>query len=71
MASILKTTNAVKVEHFRPIAMGNLVFKLITQIIADRLGSIVINFFHQTNLDLLKVVMGVKLLWELLSVFHS
>ena len=69
VALIPKIVNDVKVEHFRPIAMGNFVFKLITQIIADRLGSIVINFFHQTNLDLLKVVMGVKLLWALLSVF--
>ena len=40
MALIPETANAIKVEHFRPIAMGNFVFKLITRIIADCLGSI-------------------------------
>ena len=40
MALIPKTTNAVKVEHFRPIAMGNFVFKLITRMIVDHLSSI-------------------------------
>ena len=40
MALIPKADNAVKVGHFRSIATGNFVFKLITRIIVDRLGCI-------------------------------
>ena len=33
-------TTTLRVEHFRPIAMSNFVFKVITRIIVDRIGII-------------------------------
>ena len=40
MALIPKTPTALRVEHYRLIAMSNFVFKVITRILADRLGLI-------------------------------
>ena len=40
IALISKTETTLRVEHYSPIAMGNFVFKVITRIIADRLGII-------------------------------
>ncbi|KAK2647817.1 hypothetical protein Ddye_015306 [Dipteronia dyeriana] len=37
---ISKTPNALLVEQFRPIALGNFLLKIITKIIADRLAKI-------------------------------
>ena len=37
---IPKTPNAILVDQFRPIALGNFLFKVITKIITDRLAEI-------------------------------
>ena len=40
VALISKSSNAIDVENFRPIAVANFKFKIITKILADRLASI-------------------------------
>lgn len=46
IALILKTSSATRVDQFRPIALCNVVFKLITKIISSRLRTILDHIIH-------------------------
>lgn len=46
LALIPKTNSANQVDQFRPIALCNVVFKLITKIIAGRLRGILDHIIH-------------------------
>lgn len=46
---IPKLRDATRIEDFRPIVLGNFLYKIVTKILADRLGSLLNNLlsFHQ------------------------
>ncbi|KAF9603525.1 hypothetical protein IFM89_036798 [Coptis chinensis] len=51
-----KVTNAVEVNHFRPICLSNFLFKIITKIISLRIKSIEAKGLQSKNMYLLRVL---------------
>lgn len=55
IAFIPKVEEANKPEKFRPIALCNVIYKIISKVIANRLKSILPGIISQDNLVTLKV----------------
>ncbi|XP_019433073.1 PREDICTED: uncharacterized protein LOC109339968 [Lupinus angustifolius] len=51
---ILKPSNAERIEDYRPIALANFQFKIITKVLADRLASIAARIFSPNQRGFIK-----------------